>query len=72
MSLVVLFSQLKDLLANAFDDLEAEDICSVASDESHDSGRHSDEIGYQPLDFLIVPRIVSRICYAWTFSLELE
>ena len=36
--------QLKDLLANAFDDIEADETCSFASDDSHDSGRHSDEI----------------------------
>lgn len=41
----LLFLQLKDLLANAFDDLEADDTCSVNSDESQDSGRHSDELG---------------------------
>jgi len=38
--------QLKDLLANEFDDLiDPDETCSVASDESQDSGRHSDEVG---------------------------
>ncbi|XP_067942867.1 centrosomal protein of 152 kDa-like [Watersipora subatra] len=39
--------ELKDLLANAFDDIEADETCSFASDDSHDSGRHSDEICQQ-------------------------